>query len=65
MGIETVDPATIALAKKLHVEVLEGRTIKKGTIININAGGLVGSKRLTQDGIAYFGTENGHVHSHV
>ncbi len=39
--------------------------IKPGTLIYINAGGLVGSKRPVRDGIAYFGTEAGRVqHNH-
>ena len=53
---EEVDPVVIALAKKLRLEVLESPTIKAGTVVNINAGGLVGTKRPIKDGVAYFGT---------
>lgn len=48
----------IAHSKKLRLQVIEGVIIKPGTIIDINAGGLVGSKRKSKDGYAYFGTEN-------
>lgn len=51
----------IAKANKLKLTILEGNAIKPGTILIINAGGLIGSKRVEQDGNAYFGTDPGNV----
>ena len=56
-----IDTSTIALAKKLKLQIIEGHTIAPGTLIQLNAAGLIGSKRNTKDGIAYFGTEAGTV----
>jgi len=43
--------------RRLTLEVIEGEGISIGTIIQINAKGLIGSKRNSQDGHSYFGTE--------
>lgn len=51
-----IDEAIINSAKILNIEVVESPTIKVGTIITMNAGGLIDSKRLLKDGCAYFGT---------
>jgi len=60
-GAKEVDAATIASAKQLSIEVIEGPSIKTGTILKINAGGLIGTKRMIRDGCAYFGTDSGQV----
>lgn len=52
-----IDEKTIKSAKKLKIIVLESSSIKPGTIIYINAGGLLNSTRNTRDGFSYFGTE--------
>jgi len=50
----------VSKAKKLILKVLEGGT-NVGSVIEINANGLVGSKRQVQDGNAYFGIEANNV----
>ena len=54
-----INDAIIASAKILNIEVLESRRIKVGTVIVMNAGGLIDSKRAVKDGKAYFGTYAG------
>ena len=50
----------ISKTKKLILKVIEGK-MNVGSIIEINANGLVGSKRQVQDGNAYFGIEANNV----
>jgi len=44
--------------KILTLEVINSSIITKGTIIQITAQGLIGSRRCVQDGNVYFGTES-------
>lgn len=52
-----IDYAFVSLAKKLQLEVLKGSAIREGTVIDINANGLVNSQRAANDGNVYFGTK--------
>ena len=53
----TISPLLMSKGKKLTLKVLEGTAIPPKTILNINPGGILGSKRNEQDGVTYFGTE--------
>lgn len=53
-----IDSKTIANANCLKITILEGSVLKPGTILKINAGGLIGSGRKAKDGFVYFGTED-------
>ena len=56
-----ISEATISAEKKLKITIIEGPIISPGAIININAGGIVGSLRGVKDGYSYFGTSPGEV----
>ena len=56
-GKGQITPDIIEKEKKLTLKVMDGIAIPAKTIININAAGVIGSKRNKQDGITYFGTE--------
>jgi hypothetical protein len=45
--------------KQVIMEILESPTLESGTTLTINQQGLVGSKRGSKDGCAYFGTYAG------
>ena len=53
---ESEDPS-LPLARRLRLEVIGISALPTGTIINIDARGVIGSKRNINDGSVYFGTE--------
>jgi len=56
-----VDSSLLPLAKRLRLEVLGNSIIPEGTIIDIDANGLVGSINSTNNGSVYFGTNAANV----
>ena len=52
---DSEDPS-LPLAKRIKLEVIDVSALPLGTIININARGVIGSKRNESDGYTYFGS---------
>ena len=60
-----IDSEIIAKGKKMKLKVMDGTAIPTRTIIKINAGGILGSKRNKQDGYSYFGTTAANVYLYI
>jgi hypothetical protein len=50
-----IDSDLVSLAKRLRLEVLKNSIIPEGTIIDIDANGLIGSNNSRNNGNVYFG----------
>eukprot|EP00826_Nyctotherus_ovalis_P043172 TRINITY_DN4518_c0_g4_i4.p2 TRINITY_DN4518_c0_g4~~TRINITY_DN4518_c0_g4_i4.p2 ORF type:complete len:178 (+),score=56.50 TRINITY_DN4518_c0_g4_i4:340-873(+) len=48
----------IAKGKKLTLQVKDGGKVEKGTKVELNAAGYIGSNRQAYDGVTFFGNEN-------
>lgn len=48
----------IARGKKLTLQVKDGGKVEKGTKVELNAAGYIGSSRQAYDGVTFFGNEN-------
>ncbi len=60
-SVTSIDQKIISNACKLQVEIIEAKVLPLGTVLLINAGGYIDSKRNNKDGHTYFGTDQGYV----
>ena len=55
----------LAKAPMLQLYVIESASLSTGNVYEINAQGLMGSKRKTLDGVVYIGLESKNVHGDI
>ena len=57
LSVRVISKEEIESAPQLDIEVIEGTVIERGKIFSMNAGGMIGSKRASNDGCLFMGTQ--------